>query len=126
MEVIKFYELVKVHGKHFERQNQMLPENETIDDSDYVTFVVGVFLFKTLEDGSLNETLLVESLFVPQNFESHHLARLVVQALEHLPERAFTNVFLYLIPVAKMIFNITYKLPFIIIKASVINPVRCL
>ena len=59
LEVVQFDKLVKVHGQHFERENQMLAENEILNDSHDVLLVFRVVLFQLLENPCLDESLLI-------------------------------------------------------------------
>ena len=46
----------------------MFPEDESFDYSDDIFLVVRVSSLELLENASFDETLLVQSLFVPQDF----------------------------------------------------------
>ena len=68
LEVVHFDEFVEIHGEHLEVEDQMFPEDESFDYSDDVFLVVRVSSLELLENASFDEALLVQSLFVPQDF----------------------------------------------------------
>lgn len=97
----------------------MLAEQKTVDYTNYTLFIVGVLKVQILEDASLYETLLMESLLVSQNFEGDSIASLMVGALEDRAERALTHRFLDFISVSNLVLDLNDILSVLSVKAMV-------
>lgn len=69
----------------------MLPEHAVIFYADDVVCVLGVVISQVLQNLQLDLSLVLKSLFVPNNFYSHDFAGLVVHAPKCLPETALAQ-----------------------------------
>lgn len=58
---------------------------------------------QVFQDLDLDQSLMVEALFVPNDLDGHHFARLVVAALQDLTERAFAQHVDDLVPIKDMV-----------------------
>lgn len=87
-EVVVLDELVEVDGEQLEGNDEMLPEHAVVFDSDDVVRVIRVILFQVEQDLQLDPGLVLEFLLVPDDFDGHDLAGLVVDALQGLSEGA--------------------------------------
>ena len=90
LKIVALDELIQVHTEHLKREDQVLPKDKLLLDSDDVFLIFGVVIAQLVQDFGFNQTLLIESLFVSQNLKSDSFALLVVIALEDLAEGAFT------------------------------------
>lgn len=81
----------------------MLPEDDVVLDPDDVVRVVGVVRSQVLQQFELDARLVLESLLVPDQLYGHYLLRLVVEALQRLPEAALPQELEHLEPEADLV-----------------------
>jgi len=121
--VVHLDEFIKVHRQDFERQDQMLPENETFLNPHNVFLVIWVAVTERLQDSRLNKPLLIEAFLVTKNFESGELFPLVIVALENLPERSFTDLLVDFKSISNMIVHLTNVFALVIVKTAVFGTI---
>ena len=80
MEIIVFYELVQIYGKHFEAYAYVTSEGEVAFYADYVLLIFVVTVSERFQDFDLDFALFVELLPILKNFDSNWLFVLVVIA----------------------------------------------
>lgn len=101
----------------------MLAENQGLNDANNIFLVFRVAELQFFENARLDQSLLIKSLLVSENFQGHGLALLVVIALEHLAERTFSDALLHFEPIANVVVNIADVLSFVIVKTPVLRSV---
>ena len=73
----------------------------------------------------LYKSLMVEALLIPDNLDSHHLARAMISTRQHLSERALPERIDNLVPIREVIAVHNKVIPTIIVITKVIRrPVR--
>jgi len=82
----------------------VLPESKTVENPDNIAFIVGVSLFETLQNASLNESLFVQTLLVFEYFQCDWLIMLMIVAMEYLTERTFPDLLFDLVSVVHVVF----------------------
>lgn len=88
-----------------ETNTQMIAEVEVVQHVNDVVRSVGVLLAEFIEDAHLDERLVVEALFVADDFDCDVLVGLVVQCANHLTEAAFPNHLQDLVAIADVVVN---------------------
>lgn len=84
-------ELVQVDTQKLSHDTQVTPKVKVFRHPNQVVLVLGVPFDQLLEDLDLDQGLMVETLLVADNLDSDRFARLVVSALNDLPERALAK-----------------------------------
>ena len=103
----------------------MLAENQRFDDPHDVLFVFWIRITQLRKNAGLNETLFVQAFFVAKDLEGHDLLILMVEAFEHLAERALPYALLDLVAIGNVIASLANVLAFVVIKAAVFRPIWC-
>ena len=103
LEVVHFYELVEVHAQQFERDNQVLPEHELVRPPNDILFVFGVSPVQVLDQLSLDQALLVQSLFVFQNLQRAKLFFFMVEAPLNNSKAALAQFLHHLVTVGQVL-----------------------
>lgn len=99
----------------------MFTEHETLDDPNDSLLVVRVLLIKTLENPSLNESLLVQAFLIPEYFNGYDVISLVIKTLEDLAERPLSDNLLDFVPVGNMVFRCSQVLAVFGVKAVIVS-----
>ena len=123
LEVVTLDELVQIHAQHFESKYQVFAKDELLLDSNYIFLVVGVVLAELFDDLGFDQALLVQPLFISQNFKSHDVLLHVVHALEHLPKRALAQPLNDFIPVSNVVALGGYVLVFVVVKTVIFHTI---
>lgn len=108
-EAVGLDELVQVDAQQLGDDAEVTSERERVDHSNDKVLLVGVLQVESLanarggshrpthpvdevlEDLDLDQSLVVEPLLVPNDLDRDHLARLVIPALQYLPERSLAE-----------------------------------
>ena len=101
----------------------MFSEDECLNDAHNVLFVFRIIGLQLLEHASLDEALLVETLLVAKNFERDYFLFLVIEALEYLTKRTFSDAFLHFVTIGDMVVNLADILALVVIEASILGAV---
>lgn len=104
MKIVGLDELVKIHAQQFKRNQQVAAEDLVVDDSDDVVVIVLVSVLEVLQDPELHAGLVLEPLFVANDFDGDHLLLFVVEALQRLAEAAAADFVEYLVSEGKVVF----------------------
>lgn len=72
-EIVHLDEIVEVDTEQFERDDQMLAEDELIIPSDDILLVFRILFIKRFNKFGFYQALLIQPLFVLKNFQSHVL-----------------------------------------------------
>lgn len=123
LEVVAFDKLIEIHTQHFKNQDQMLAEDKFLFDADDILFVFGVIVTQLLEDLRLDQSLLVEALFVSEDFKSSIFLILMIEALEDLAKAALAKPVDDLEAVADMLALLGDVLILVIVEAVVVHAV---
>lgn len=83
----------------------MIPKVEIVQHVNDVVRSVGVFLSQLVEDADLNECLVMEALFVANDFDCDILICFVVERTNHLAEASLSNHLQDLVTVTNVIVN---------------------
>ena len=83
----------------------MISKVEVIQHVNDVVRSVGVLFAELVEDADFDEGLMVEALFVANDFDSDVLIGLVVKGPNHLSEAALANHFEDLVAITNMVVN---------------------
>lgn len=98
-----------IEGEHLPHQleadTQMIPKVEVVQHVNDVVRSIGVLLAEFVENAHLDERLMVEALFVSDDFDCDILICFVVQCANHLPKAALANHLQDLIAIANVIVN---------------------
>lgn len=99
----------------------MLTEYMIVINPDDIVLVMRVIIVQELKNFQLHSSLVLELLFVPYNFDSHKVARLMIKTLDCLSKTTGAESILDLIPVSKMILHDCLIVTLIVIVAVVVN-----
>jgi len=100
----------------------VLSKDETFQDSYDILFVLGVSFLKGFQDPGLDQALLIEALFVSEDFEGAVFFLLVVEAFKDLAEGSFADSFDHFKAICNVVMFIADVLCLIIVKSVIINP----
>lgn len=84
---------------------QMISEVEVVEHVDDVVRAIRIFLAQLIKNSNLDECLVVEALFVANDFDCDILISFVVERTNHLTEASLSNHFQYFIAVADVVMN---------------------
>lgn len=84
---------------------QMIPKVEVVQHVNNVVRSVGVLLAEFVENAHFDQCLMMESLFVANDFDCDVLISFVVQCANHLTETALSNHFQNLVAITNVIVN---------------------
>ena len=101
----------------------MLAEHELFLDPDDVLFVLGIVITQLIQNLGFNKTLLVQTLFISENFERACLLELVVEYLEHLAKAAFTEAISDLESVRYVLTLFSNVLVLVVVETVVVNAI---
>ena len=85
----------------------MLTEHELIEASDDVLLVFFVLVVQVLDELSLDETLLIQSLLVLEDLQGNMFSLFVIVTFEHDAEAAFTKLLDDLVAVRQVLVETT-------------------
>jgi hypothetical protein len=88
-----------------EADTQMIPEVEIVQHVDDVVRSIGILLAEFVEYANLHERLMVEALFVANDFDCDVLIGFVVQGTDDLSEAALANHLQDLVAVTDVVVN---------------------
>ena len=88
-EIVVFYEFVKVDGKEFEGDDQVLSKHAVILNPNDIIRVIWVIFFKMKQNLKLNSSLMLELLFISNYLYCHYLSRFMINTLKRLSKTAF-------------------------------------
>lgn len=103
----------------------MLTENEGLDNTHNILFILRIIVLEFLEHASFDQALLIQTFLVAEDLEGDYLLLLVVEALKDLAERALADALLHLKAVSDVVMHLADVLSFVVIEASVFRPIRC-
>lgn len=83
----------------------MIPKVEIVEHVNNVVRLIGVLFAQLIENSNLDEGLMMETLFVANNFDCHILIGFVIQCPDDLAKTTLANHFEYLIAIANVIVN---------------------
>lgn len=83
----------------------MISEVEVVQHVDNIVRSIGIFLSEFVEYANFDEGLVVEALFVSNDFDRDILISFVVQCANHLAETSLSNHLQNLIAIADVIMN---------------------
>ena len=89
LEVVVFDKLVEVDGEELEGDDQVGTEDAVVQDLDDVVCVLWILLLEMLQYLELHPCLVLVSLLVLDDLDSHHLLGLMVETFQRLAETAF-------------------------------------
>ena len=143
---IRLDQLIEVDAKQLHRDAEMASEVEVFRHFDHMVLLVRILqsrpyrqnttllafrekkaypFAQVIQNLDLNKRLVVEALLIPDNLDSHHLARAMVATREHLSERALPERIDNLVPIREVIAVHNKVIPTIIVITKVIRrPVR--
>jgi len=84
LEIVVTDKLVKVDWKKLKSDDQMLTEDMIVEYPDNIVLVMRIIVVQELKNLQLHSSLVLELLFVPDNFDSHKVACLMIKALDSL------------------------------------------
>ncbi len=84
----------------------MLSEDELVETPNNILLIFGILIIQMLYQLRLNETLLVQSLFVLEDLERCILSELVIVALEYNAEAAFAKLLDDFVPVGQVLVDL--------------------
>ena len=94
------------HSPHqFEANTQMISKVEVVQHVNDVVRSVGVLFAELVENANFDEGLMVEALFVANNFDCDILIGLVVEGPNHLSKAALANHFEDFVAITNMVVN---------------------
>ena len=104
----------------------MLSEVAVVLDLDDVVGVVWVLILQVLQYVQLDTCLMLISLLVLDNLDSHNLSSLVVQALQSLTKRSFAKEIDHFESKAEMVMQHHLVVSVLVVIPIVVVPARCL
>ena len=99
----------------------MLSECELFKDSDDVPLAFRISLSEFQQNSCLYLSLFLKLFLILQDFYSNCFSVCMIDTAENLAERSFTYQFLYFIAVGYVVFRLTKKFVFLIIKSEVVG-----
>ena len=91
LKLVLLYQLVEVDGEEFERDADVVAEDEAIVQVDHIHLVVLILLLEVFEDLDLLLGLSVKARLVAHHLERHVDVVLVVVSLHYLAEAALAQ-----------------------------------
>ena len=119
MKVIGFDKLVEIHAQTFKRNHEMLPEEHITLYSNDVILVMFVVEIQVLQNSQLDTCLILELLFIADDFECNRLLCLMIKTLDSLTKAAHAQEFLHFVPVSQVVFKDNLVVALIVIKTMV-------
>jgi len=120
-EVVVLNELVEIDREQLKRNDQVLPETQVVFYSDDVVLVVRVFLKQVLQNLQLHLSLVLELLFVPNNFQSDYFTCFMIKTLEGLSKGPFAQEPLDFVPVPNVIVHYYFIISLVIVIPEVVR-----
>lgn len=98
----------------------MLPEHAVVFYPNNIVSVIWVIIFEMEQNLELNSCLMLELLLISNNLNSNYLSRLMINALERLSKRPFTQKVNDLEPIRNMVLQHDIIVSSLIIIAEII------
>lgn len=98
----------------------MAAEDLVVNNLDDVVVVIPVPVLQVLQDPQLYTGLILESFFIPNNFNGNHLLLFVIEAFESLAEASAAQLVNHLVSVGQMIIHNYLVVPSFIIVAKIV------
>lgn len=123
---VRLDHLVQVDTEQLGDNAQMASEIEVLGNLDEVVLILWVPLDQILQDLDLDQSLVMETFLVADDFDGNALTGLVVSTLQDLSKRSFTQKAHDLIPVSEVIsLNVDVVAPFIVIAVIIRRSLWC-
>lgn len=119
LEIMGLDELVKIHAQKFSRYAQMTAEIETLSEIDHAVTAMRIPFLELLQKIHLNESLLVESFLVPDDFDRDEAAGFVINTSHDLSETSLAQNINHLISICKVIADNNVVIAPIVIVAEI-------
>jgi hypothetical protein len=120
LEIIVLDEFVKINGEEFKGDHQMFPKDNIILDPNNIESIIWIVLLQMHQNLKLYTSLMLEPLFVADQFHSHKLLSFMIKAFKSLSEAALPKKLNNFETVSNMIFHYNLIVSSLIVETEVV------
>lgn len=121
LEIVVLDKFIQIYAQAFKSYYQVFSKQHITFDSNDVVGVVFVMMVQIFQDFEFDTCLILELLFIPYYFESHHFFRFVIEAFYCLAEASLAKELQHFVPISKMVFQHNLIIALVIVISMIEN-----